>query len=202
MRKIKVVFSFTHLAVSLLVEFARNMVVKMTGNPNFTEPDVPLDTITTAATTLETKFNAAQGGGKQQTADMHQARIALEDLLHKEASYVDRIANGNEPIILSSGYNTSKQPLPAKRPSFTVTNGNHEGEILLKHKAEKNAKSWAWQYCTDPITATGWIQAGISTQATFTVTGLMPGTKYWFRAAHVKPSGMSEWCEPIAKYAV
>ena len=202
MRKIKVVFSFTRLSITMLIEFAKNIVIKMTGNTNYTTPDVPLTSISTAAATLETKFNAAQGGGKQQTADMHQARKALEDLLHKEASYVDRIAAGNETMILSSGYKTSKQPVPASHPLFTVTNGEHEGELTLKHKAVKNAKAWAWQYCADPLTAAGWILAGISTQSAFTVKALTPGTKYWFRAAHVKPEGMSEWCEPIAKYAV
>ena len=116
------------------IEFAKNSVTKMTGNTNFATPDVALSLITTATNTLETKYNLAIGGGKQQTADMHQARKALDDLLHKEGLYVERIANGNETIILSSGYNASKQPAPAKRPAFSVENGEHEGEMFLKHK--------------------------------------------------------------------
>jgi len=202
MRKSKVIISFVHLTVALLIETAKNIVIKMTGNTNFPTPDVPLTQVTTSANTLETKYNAAQGGGKQQTADMHQARAALESLLHKEALYVERIALGNDTIILSSGFDISKQPKPASHPAFTVIHGDHEGEMVVKHKASKGAKSWSWQYCADPITDKGWILAGISTQANYTITGLTPGIKYWFRAAHVKTNGMSEWCSPIAMIAV
>ena len=202
MRKSKVIINFKNQTVPEKIEFARNSVTKMTGNTNFATPDVALTLITTATNTLETKYNLAIGGGKQQTADMHQARAALDDLLHKEGLYVERIANGNEAIILSSGYNTSKQPKPASHPAFTVDNGEHEGEMLLKHKAVKQSKAWTWQYCQDPITETGWILAGMSTQTTFIIKDLKPGTKYWFRAAHLKKEGMSDWCAPIAKFAV
>jgi len=134
MRKSKVIISFSRTPVPSLIEFTRNVVTKMTGNANFTSADVPLTQIISAATTLETKYNAAMGGGKQQTADMHLARKVLEDLLHREGLYIERIANGNEAIIMSSGYGTSKQPEPKLLPEFTVDNGNKEGEMLLKHK--------------------------------------------------------------------
>jgi hypothetical protein len=199
MRKAKVIISFKNQSVPELIGFARNIVIKMTGNTSFPTPDVALTLITTAATTLETKYNAAQSGGKQQTADMHQARTALEDLLHKEGLYVERIALGNDTMILSSGYDVSKQPDPALHPEFTVMNGDKEGEVILKHKAVAGAKAWVWQYCPDPIGSVPWIWIEASTQATYTVTGFKPGTKYWFRAAHVIPDGMSDWCDPLAQ---
>ena len=199
MKKVKVILDFLRLSATKLIEFARNTVTKMTGYASFTAPDVTLANVTAAATLLETKYNAAQGGGKQQTADMHQAMKALTDLLHRQAQYVDRIAAGNETMILSSGFSASKQPVPAKHPEFTVMNGEKEGEIVLKHKAVKHAKSWVWQYCADPISAGCWTLAGVSTKASFVIKGLNPGGKFWFRAAHVSINGQSAWCDPCAK---
>ncbi|MBI4945224.1 MAG: fibronectin type III domain-containing protein [Bacteroidetes bacterium] len=202
MRKVKVIINFLRIAVPSLIEFARNVVTKMTGNTNFPTPDVPPAQITAAAGALETKYNAAQGGGKQQTADMHQARKALEDLLHKQGLYVERIANGNEAIILGSGYGTSKQPAPALHPDFTVVNGKHEGEMILKHKAVKGAAAWVWELCPDPLADEKWVVAGYSSQTTFTAKGLKPGTKYWFRAAYIAKDGLSQWCDPFSKIAM
>ena len=155
--------------------------------------------MTNAANDLELRYNEAQGGGKQQTADMHQALKTLTDLLHRQAQYVDRIAAGHEAVILSSGFSMSKQPSPANHPVFSVTNGEKEGEMILKHKAVDKAKSWVWQYCADPIVAVNWTLAGVSTKASFIVKGLNPGAKFWFRAAHVSINGQSAWCDPCAK---
>lgn len=199
MKKVKVIINFVRMTVSNIIEFARNTVTKMTGNSNFPTPDVPLAQITTGANTLETKYNAAAGGGKQQKAEMRAARKALDDLLRKQALYVERIAGGNEAVILGSGFHTSKQPVPALHPEFTVMSGELEGEVVLKHKAVKGARAWVWQYCPDPLNANPWVQAGISTQASFKVKELPAGRKYWFRASYVSAAGQSEWCDPFVK---
>ncbi|MFH0894349.1 MAG: fibronectin type III domain-containing protein, partial [Bacteroidota bacterium] len=168
-------------------------------NTVFLTPDVPLAQITTAVNNLEITYNQSQDGGKQQTAAMYAAEKILDDLLRRQALYVERITFGNEAQALSSGFHTSKQHSPMLLPEFTVKNGNKEGEIIAKHKAVKGAKAWAWQYCLDPITVTGWTFASMSTQAFFTIKGLNPGVKYWFRVAYVTSKGMSEWCDPYMK---
>jgi hypothetical protein len=174
----------------------------MTSNPNFTTPDVVLTLITTAANNLETAYNAAQGGGKPQTAAMHAAEKVLDDLMRKQELYVQRIATGNEAMILSSGFHTSAQKIPTLLPEFTVKNGEHTGEIILKHKAVKGAKAWAWQLCPDPLAGeTQWIYAGFSTQTTYTVKGLTPKVEYWFRAVYISKDGLSKWCNPVSKIA-
>jgi hypothetical protein len=202
MKKVKVIINFARFTVANLIEFARNTVIKMTGNASFPTPDVVLSQITGSANNLEAKFNAAQGGGKQQTAEMHQARKALEDLLHKQVLYIERIAGGNEAAILSSGFTPTKQPQPSLRPDFKVSNGIMEGEVILKHKAVKGARSWVWQCCPDPLNTNQWVQIGISTQTTFTVKELEQGKKYWFRTAYITSAGQSEWCEPFIKIVI
>jgi len=197
MRRIKVIINYNHLSVLELIELARNSAIKMAANATvFVTPDVLYAAINTAATLLETKYNAAQGGGKQQTSEMNGARKALEELIRKQALYVERIANGNESIILSSGFETSRQPVYTAQPDFEASNGEHSGEVLLKHKAVQGAKSWVWQYSTDGIE---WTHSGISTQTSYLVTGLTPITKYWFRSAYVTIDGQSEWSNPVSE---
>ncbi|MBI5217421.1 MAG: hypothetical protein HY958_00630 [Bacteroidia bacterium] len=212
MKKVKVVLDFIEYPVSEKVDFGKNTVTKMTGNANFPTPDVPLAQITTAANNLETAYNAAQGGGKQLTAAMHAAEKVMDDLLRKQALYVERITNGNEAMILGSGFHTSKQPAPAHHPEFTVETGKkaldsfidstHEATMVLKRKAVKGAKAWVWQLCTDPLAEDKWIYTGFSTQTAFTVENLTPGIKYWFRSASISKEGLSQWCDPIAKIAM
>ena len=197
MRRIKVIINYSHLSVLELIELARNSAIKMAANATvFVTPDVLYAAINTAATLLETKYNAAQGGGKQQTSEMNGARKALEELIRKQALYVERIANGNESIILSSGFETSRQPVYTAQPDFEASNGEHSGEVLLKHKAVQGAKSWVWQYSTDGIE---WTHSGISTQTSYLVTGLTPVSKYWFRSAYVTIDGQSEWSNPVSE---
>ena len=197
MRRIKVIINYNHLSVLELIELARNSAIKMAANATvFVTPDVLYAAINTAATLLETKYNAAQGGGKQQTSEMNQAQKALLELLRQQALYVERIANGNESIILSSGFETSRQPVYTAQPDFEASNGEHSGEVLLKHKAVQGAKSWVWQYSTDGIE---WTHSGISTQTSYLVTGLTPITKYWFRSAYVTIDGQSEWSNPVSE---
>lgn len=199
LKRTQVAYNFIKYSIPQKIEFGRNIVVRMTGNAVFITPDPPLTQMTMAVNNLEVTYNASRDGSKQQLAAMYAAEKVLDDLLRKEALYVERIAFGNEAQILSSGFHITQQPSSALLPEFTAKNGEKEGEIIVKHKAVKKAAAWVWQYCTDPINEINWKLASVSTQTTFTIMGLKPGAKYWFRAAYVTPEGMSEWCDPYTK---
>ncbi|MFH0894318.1 MAG: hypothetical protein V2A54_07770 [Bacteroidota bacterium] len=197
MKKVKVLLDFLRLPIPGKVEFGRNTVTRMTGNISFPTPDVPLAQVTTACNNLETAYNAAQGGGKQQTAALHQAEKAWEDLLRRVAAYVDRIALGNDVMILSAGFNTTHQPVSRLNPDFSVERGEQSGEVILKHKAFAGRSAWIWQMSETPdTTAEEWKTIGTTLQATFIVNNLKPTVKYWFRAALVTTAGQQDWCEP------
>jgi hypothetical protein len=198
MRRIKVLIEFLRIAITDKIEFGRNVITKMTGNANFLTPDVTLAQLTTATNTLESAYVASQGGGPAQTSAARLAEKAWDDLFRKQALYVERISSGNEAMILSSGLHASHEPLPALRPEFTAVHGELEGEVMLKHKGVHRA-AWVWQYIANPIPTDGsqWIQAGISLQASFKVSGLVSGKKYWFRAAYITKTGQAAWCDPV-----
>ena len=114
MKKVKVLRNFTHISDEMRIELARNVVSKMTGNPLFATPDLPLADFTSKADNLEQKFIAAMRGGDVETAELRVARLDIIDAFDTEAMYVDRIAKGDELVVLSSGFFTTKQPNPKR----------------------------------------------------------------------------------------
>jgi hypothetical protein len=204
MKKSKVLLRFVKFSIALKIEFFRNIIKKMKSNvATFATPDVPLTELTTLVDKLESDFNNSQDGARGAKADMRKSNLAANEGFKTQAAYVDRIAKGDEAIILSSGFESSKQPDPAIRPIFGAEAGENPGDVKLFCKAVSGAKSYAWQYCKDPLSADGstFIYAGVSTQANFTVTDLTSLVKYWFRFAAVTSDGMQAWSDPIMKVA-
>ncbi len=123
MRKSKVVLDFVKLLVAIKVEFYLNVIDKLTGNIYFVASDVPLSALSTAVANIQTAMLAAEDGGY--TAKSHLRDVVKEaDLLYiREARYIDRISNGDETMILSSGFHASKQPTPFNQPPIAATDG-------------------------------------------------------------------------------
>src|SRR5262249_10440379 len=97
------------------IAFAKQVVVKMTANPNFTTPAPALTAITTAATALENAYTAAlaaRASSKQATSDMRDKQAALTALLIAEAAYVQTTSAGDTTKIESSGFDVAKSASP------------------------------------------------------------------------------------------
>jgi len=200
MKAIKGIMDFARFAIALLIEFARNTVTMMTGNAYFPTPLVPLAQITSAVNDLEAKFNLALGGGKTAKANMRLAVKTLVALLKKQVAYVNTVAGGVEGVILSSGFHTSAKPKPTLLTDFSLSNGKSAGSIIAKHKAVKGARTYVWQRANDPLPTSdsGWAYVGFTTRRQFTDTGLVSGTKHWYRVAWVTKDGLSGWSAPMS----
>ena len=115
-----------------------------------------------------------------------------------QSDYVNRIAKGNATIILSSGFNVSKQPGARKILDFAIKAGKHSGEVSLKHVAPRGRYACVWQYCEDALLKENkWSHADVTLKSQTTIKGLKPISKYWFRVAFVTIEGQSEWCKAI-----
>lgn len=207
MTLIKVKLSFIRMPVPPKVDFGKNTVTKMMGNPVFTSPDVPLSTIQTASQNLEDKYNAAQVGGPQQTADMDAAELALNDLLRKQAAYVQRIANGDEVKIFSAGFLPTKAQadpiaLPVKVEKLKLKADEQAGTIHKINDKTPNAKMYATVLMTNqnmPITVDGnllvitigadKIIIDISTFRKRRYVGLESGKRIYVKTAAINSAG-------------
>ena len=201
MRKIKVLLNFIRFSVPEKIGFYRNVISRMTGNISFPSPDVSLTDATTLVNGLETAHVAAQDGGHTAVSAMHDKEELSDETFRKLADYVDRIADGDETKILSSGFDITKQPAPVTKSELTVDDGANSGSVKLVAKAVEGAKTYIWQYAKDslPTDETGWAVAGYSTKVSYEISELAVACKYWFRVAAITAKGTTDFCNPVMK---
>jgi hypothetical protein len=205
MKKERIVLDFVRLSIAQKIEFGRGVIAKMQANSKFVTPDVNIEDLVAKTDLLETRSLAAQGGGKEATALMHQTEEEWIDLMRKMAKYVDRIADGDGTIILNAGFNLAKQPSPAVRLEFSVELGEKSGSVLLHRQAVEGAKSYIWQYCVGEMPAannTDWVTAQVTSKISTEITGLTPLSKYWFRTAVVTAVGTSAFNTPVMQVVI
>ena len=202
MRKNTVVLDFLKFSVPNKFVFARTVLSKMKSLHLFDDPDVAYATVTELADKLEDYYMSSRGGDHELVALMHQVEAELDSAVRKLALNVDRVADGDEAIIRSSGFHLAKQPAPTDRPEFTVEAGNAPASVWLKRKAVTGASSYIWQYFvgTDAPADDKWLFGGSSTQASFLMTELLQGTKVWFRVAAVTSAGMQPFTDSVYRF--
>ena len=124
----KVLLSFTLIAHAEKASYYRNVVAKFTGNALFPTPIISLADLIAALDKFEADILAARDGGHLAVAVMHDSEIAIDKMFRSLAHYVDMIADGDETIIISAGFQTSKDtaariksPLTAKSIYYSYT---------------------------------------------------------------------------------
>ena len=201
MKKLRVMMNFTRLSIWEKIAFYRNVLGKMTGNALFPTPDVSLETTKTELDEFEAAAVAAKDGSRSQIALRNNKMATVDDLFHSLALYVDRIANGDDTIILSSGFDVLEVTHTYSKPELGVKSGEVSGHIKLVAKSIEGAKSYIWQYAKDtqPQNGEGWILAGYSTKTTYEINDLEVLGKYWFRVAGITAKGLSNYTAPVMK---
>jgi len=201
MRKYTVVFDFLRFSVPNKIAFGRTVVSKMSLIALFANPEVAFAVAMAILDKLEQFYMSSRGGDHEQIALMHQAVAEFDETFKTLGNQVDRIAHGDQAIILSTGFHLAKQPLPPDNPEFSVEAGKVPGTLILHHKAVATAAAYVWQYYVgnDAPTEDKWVWKSCSTQSIFELEGLTSATKVWTRAAAVTPAGMQPFSEPVMK---
>jgi hypothetical protein len=195
------IISFKRFKAEVLIELAWYIHSKMTGNSYFTTPDPTLAILKAVIEDFQAKLTMAMEGGKSARAVMKDARIVLNDTLHSLGLYVLKVANGNETIMISSGFPMSKIPDPAQRDNFWVIRGPNPGDILIGCVAWPKARAYVWLRFTGanpPDDKMLWTLTGVSTQAKMGLTNLNSGSREWLCYCAVTPAGMMAWSEAIS----
>ena len=196
--------NFVSYPVAEKIVFYHNVIENMTGNDDFSAPDISLVDAKTAVDKLEQSILMAHDGGHIAVAKMHDDEVAADKIFHMLAAYVDRMANGDETKILGSGFHESRQPVYSHKAQLTVNDGANSGCVILIAKAVDKAGSYIWQSAKDvqPETDSGWILAGITTRSHFDISGLVVSAKYYFRVAAITPNGTSDFCPPVSRTVI
>ncbi len=204
MFKSKVLLDIMTLPPAPKVMAYRGIIVCLTNNPYFPTPDVPLTELSLLLGKFETSILRAADGSHTAKAEMHSNELLADTAFRNEAAYVQRISNGDEAKILSSGYGASKPHAAHHKAPLTALDGPNSGSLKLVGLPYEKAGSYDWQmYQGDfPENEAGWVTIGRSTAAHFEVTGLTPLTKYYFRYCAVTTQGVTDYCQPILKFVL
>ena len=204
MKYIKVLLSFFQLSIPVKIVFYRNVLLKMTANPNFTTPDISLALIKTAIDALEASELAAAGGGRAATALMHDNEAIVDTMFRTLAAYVDRISAGVAALILSSGFDITKEPIAREKATLAVIDGSNSGVVVLIAKLIDHAGAYIWKMKSPAIAGVEqeYKIIGNSTQTRFEVTDLIPGQTYYFCVAGITTTGTTDFCNPVPNMVI
>ncbi len=204
MGKFKVLLDFVSLAPSPKVLAYRNIIIKLTGNPFYLLPDVPVADLVLALGNLESAVIASADGSHTAKAFMREKELIADNAFRIEAAYVQRLSNGDEAKILSSGFEVAKQHTQHQKPALAALDGPNSGSVKLVALPVIKTGSYNFQMYQgdDPEGEAGWVTVGQSTSATFVVTGLTVLTRYYFRYNAVTTQGVTDYCAPVLKYVV
>ncbi|MHB9140313.1 MAG: hypothetical protein ACYC25_00370 [Paludibacter sp.] len=200
MKKVNVLIDFIQISIAEKIVFLRTVLANLTGHATFTDPDQPLADGKVKADKLESTSLAAKDGSHTAVSAMRDAEKEVDTYLRKQAGYINRVADGNETLILSSGFHTTKQtPNVYDKLPLEALDGKNSGSVLLKAKAIDKAGAYIWQISRNK---TDWTTLGHSTRASFEVDGLTVGEICYFRVAAITPNGTTDFTEPVMKVVV
>ena len=204
MKKTKALLDFNKFSVAEKISFFRNVIDKLTNNPFFPNPDIPLTELKVLVDDLEAAMLATKDGSHTSVSAMHDKEKITDQNFHIMANYVDKIAQGDETQVLSSGFHASKQPTPRQKPILEAIKGLRSGSLKLIARAILDARSYKWQIAKDklPLTEAEWETLGINAYASYEVEGLTPGCKYYIRMAAITSAGITDYCAPIEVWVV
>src|ERR1041384_5177454 len=128
------------------IQYCKNIVTKMTGNPDFATPDPALIDVANAIKALELAYENALKGGTDLKTIMYAAEKALDDLMKTLRDYVQLTSKGDPVKIMGSGMDIKSSPTPVgilAPPSKVLAEpGKGDGEILAQWSAVKKRKNY------------------------------------------------------------
>ena len=92
----------------------------------------------------------AKDGSHTAVSAMHDKEKTTDNTFHILANYIDKIADGDETQVLSSGFHVSKQPTPRQKPILEAIKDLHSGSLKLIARAILDARSYKLQKTNYP----------------------------------------------------
>jgi len=182
------------------------IVDKMTGNVLFATPAPPLKDVTDANNAYITALGKVEYGTKEDTVIKNNLRAALIVLLKLLADYVQTTSNGDEAIILSSGFDVNKKPSVvgqlAKPDGLTVKPGDNKGSMVVSCNVVDYANFYEFEFMELPAVVNSmWIQK-TSTKRKMQIDGLTSGKQYNFRVAGAASDPSRIWSDEVSSFVL
>jgi len=204
MIQLRITNGFDRLRDGDLIVRGTTILDAMSGNANFPTPTPTMAELTQGIDEFSEAVSAAEEGGIYEKAFKNEKREALITLLHRLGNYVLFTSNGDRLKALSSQFTIAREPEPAppitKPELFNVIEGMNPGELNVKFKRVKGARSYLVQYAQEPVTdATNWLQH-VCTVSKCTLMQLASGKQYRLRVVAVGINSQMAYSDPVSKW--
>lgn len=176
----------------------------MTGNAAFPTPTPTPDTLNGAFDEYGALLNKGRGCTPVETATKQQLRAYITTALQGWGAYVQENGNNNRTILLTSGFDLSKDrtpvgPLPAPA-ELTVVKGLVSGSLNAKVKPVPGSRGYFFEIKSASKEDDNW-QPSFSTKSNFVFTDLTPGSQYLLRVCAKGSNPVCAYTEPVAVWA-
>ena len=183
----RIKLSLKLLTVEEKVALAELLVTKMTGNPDFTDPEPTLASITALKGELHTLAGtqkAAQSEAKEQTALLNTKEDELDTALTSLGGWAEGHVLGSGDKLVGGGFSLQADGSPTQvvqLTSLAVSRGDNAGEVDWMADAQEDATGYEIQCSTNPNDPSLWRHVDVFSSSSGTVTGLTTGTRCWIR---------------------
>ena len=148
---------------------------------------------------VKNAYDEAATRDSNKIAFRKQQEAALRTLLVQISRYVENMAQGDENILLSSGFDLARKKTrridyPLLAALIALRHGKDSGTILVKGRRLPGA--WRYETCItdDPAGQDGWqLVHDTRTCSHLIVPGVTPGAVYCVRMRGIWPAGPGPW---------
>lgn len=169
----------------------KRVLEKCKNNPKYPNPPAALGKLEEKLPLYDASLVNARGRDKEAIAIKKGLKAEIVALLTELDSYVTITSNGDEAMLLSSGFDISGQTAVQSMPDIPklFVELGPPGEITISVKHVRGARAYMHQYTSEPpVSETVWISEG-STNPNCTFKALKSFTKYWFRIVALGKNG-------------
>ena len=203
--KLRVSLACLQYSLAVYILFVRQVILKMTGNANYSTPTPPLVDVDKGVGDLQTKAEAAHGGGRTAMAARDASWDASIMQVRSLANYVQLNCENDLTILLSSGFLSTKTPVPVgplpAPENLRASYNGASGQLYLRFNRVLGVT--AGYTIQQAESQDGpYVEIANHSKTKFLVKGLTPAKTYWFRVCANGTVGPSGWSNPVTAIAI
>ncbi|WP_133054753.1 hypothetical protein [Niastella populi] len=175
----------------------------MDGNEKFPDPGMLIIELKEISRQFEQAMSDASLGDRLKIAIKNNVRILLVKKLKQVGEFVNTHSNEQEYLLWSSGFDLIKpvDEIKLKHPNdFKILPGPKPGEITMKVRGIKGARSYLYQWTPAPVTPESVWQSIADTRCKKVISGLPLGINYCFRMAAVGARNQLVYTQVLSRY--
>jgi hypothetical protein len=198
--KSKITSEYKQFSDANLLKFARQVVSSLKDNAQFPTLKDSVTAVENAVNEYEAALINAKGRDRTLISIKNDKKASLKELLADLSINVTQVCKGDRSMLLSSGFNISKDRSAATKLPFMLTvDLGLPGEATTRIPRVRDTRAYVHEYTADPVTPASVWRSSTSKSNRYTFTGLASGTKIWFRIIVFDKNGESTYLEPVSR---